>query len=172
MFLLTAAASSLVAGDLTPAADSIHRQQSFVLHLNAQMATVVPLFGPVHEAEWSPEWKPRFVYPATANQVEGAVFITKTHNDRERVWVMIDYDETQGRIEYVVITPGVTANQISVQVSPEGSDKSRATVTYRHTALSHEGMAEVEKLNAVWAQQQRVHWEAAINEALTRGKSK
>ena len=172
LFPAVAAATSLAVAALPPTADSLHRQQSFALHLNAPMAAVTPLFGPVRETEWSPEWKPQFVYPAVADQVEGAVFLTKTHTGRERIWVMTTYDEKQGRIEYVVITPGATANQITVQIASEGTDKCRATVTYRHTALSSEGTPEVEKLDAVWAEQQRVHWETAINDALSRRQLK
>jgi hypothetical protein len=172
LLLLIAAAGSVAAGDLTSSTDSRHRQQNFILHLNATMPAATRLFGPVHEAEWSPDWKPQFVYPATASQVEGAIFVTKAHGGRECIWVMTAYDETQGRIEYVVVTPGLTASQISVQVASEGPDKCRATVTYRHTALSRDGTTEVEKLNAAWAEQQRVHWEAAINDALARRQKK
>ena len=162
------ATAGLAAGDPPPIANSLHRQQSFVLHLNGSVSAVTPLFGPVHEAKWSPAWTPRFVYPAVADQIEGAVFTTNSHSGRECIWVMTVYDDKQGRVEYVVATPGVTASQISVRILPEGKDNCRATVTYRHTALGAEGNAEVEKLDAAWAEQQRRHWEVAINQALAR----
>jgi uncharacterized protein involved in outer membrane biogenesis len=37
------------------------------------------------------------------------------------------------------------------------------------TALAPEGNIEVAKLDAHWAEQQRTHWETAINEALIKG---
>jgi hypothetical protein len=39
---------------------------------------------------------------------------------------------------------------------------------YRRSALAPEGNIEVAKLDAHWAEQQRIHWETAINEALIK----
>lgn len=152
--------------------DSRHRQQDFILHLNGPVSEVAPLFGPVREADWAPGWNPQFVHPRAPTQAEGAVFITDGQGGRDRIWMVTVYDEKEGRIEYVVITPGVTVNQIKIRISPEGTDRSRAAVTYRHTALSPEGRTEVEKLDGAWSEQQRSHWEAAINAALARGPMK
>jgi hypothetical protein len=32
------------------------RMQSFTIKLNGSVADVTPLFGPVREAEWAPDW--------------------------------------------------------------------------------------------------------------------
>lgn len=147
------------------------QERSFTIRLDAPVADATPLFGPVREAEWAPGWAPQFVYPRDGAQIEGAVFTTISNN-QHRIWVLTTYDEKQGRIDYVVVTPGVTANEIKIRISPDGANHSRATITYRHSSLAVEGNKEVEKLDEAWAEQQRRHWEVAINDALSNRKKK
>jgi hypothetical protein len=69
------------------------------------------------------------------------------------------------------MTPALTANEIKIRVVPDGEQHCKATVTYRRSALVPEGNEEIAKLDAHWAEEQRVHWETAINEALAKGRS-
>ena len=144
------------------------RAQSFTIGLNGSVADVTPLFGPVREAEWAPHWSPRFINPAQGVQREGVVFTT-TSGGRDRLWLLTTYDLRNGRVEYVVITPAFTAAEIKIRVLSDGERHSRATITYRRSALAPEGNTEVAKLDAHWAEQQRIHWETAINGALPKG---
>ena len=146
------------------------REQSFVLKLNGSVREVTPLFGPVREAEWAPTWKPRFIHPPTGEQREGAVFTAPSVDGKERLWLLTTYDIEQGQVEYVVLAPGFTANQIKIRVVPDGENRCQATVTYRHSAVGPDGNHEVEKLDAHWAEQQKVHWESAINGLLAKGR--
>ena len=145
------------------------RAQSFTIGLNGSVADVTPLFGPVREAEWAPDWSPRFIHPAQGVQREGVVFTTTSGDGRDRLWLLTTYDLRNGRVEYVVITPAFTASEIKIRVLSDGERHSRATITYRRSALAPEGNTEVAKLDAHWAEQQRIHWETAINEALAKG---
>ncbi len=149
----------------------VQRTQSFTMELNGQVADVTPLFGPVREAEWSPDWSPRFMHPAHAAQREGAMFTTAGGHAKNRLWLLTTYDVGNGRVEYVVITPASTATEIKIRVIPAGHQHCKATVTYRRSALAAEANEEVSKLNAHWAKEQRIHWELAINEALAKGGS-
>ena len=72
-------------------------------------------------------------------------------------------------MEYVVVTPAFTANEIKIRVIPDREKHCKATITYRRSALTPEGNEEVVKLNAHWAEEQRIHWETAINETLAKG---
>jgi hypothetical protein len=72
-------------------------------------------------------------------------------------------------VEYVVMAPPFTANEIKIRVVPDSEQHSKATITYRRSALAPEGNDEVAKLDAHWAEQQRIHSETAINEALAKG---
>lgn len=144
------------------------RAQSFTIGLNGSVADVTPLFGPVREAEWAPGWSPRFIHPAQGVQREGVVFTTTSGDGRDRLWLLTTYDLRNGRVEYVVITPAFTASEIKIRVLSDGERHSRATITYRRSALAPDGNTEVAKLDAHWAQQQRIHWETAINGVLAK----
>jgi len=88
---------------------------------------------------------------------------------KERLWLLTAYDINEGRVDYVIITPGFTANEVKIRVVPDGDRQCRATITYRHSAVAPEGNEEVNKLDPHWADQQRVHWETAINAFLAKG---
>jgi hypothetical protein len=163
MLIQTAAA-----GAARPAALE-QRTQSFTIMLKGAVADVTPFFGPVREAEWAPTWTPRFIHPAEGAQREGVVFTTTSADGKERLWLLTTYDVKEGRVEYVFVVPGFTANEVKIQVLPDGERQCKATITYRHSALSPEGNKEVAKLDVHWAEQQRVHWETAINQALAKG---
>ena len=48
------------------------RAQSFTIGLNGSVADVTPLFGPVREAEWAPDWSPRFIHPHRAHSARAS----------------------------------------------------------------------------------------------------
>ena len=144
------------------------RAQSFTIGLNGSVADVTPLFGPVREAEWAPGWSPHFIHPAQGVQREGVVFTTTSDDGRDRLWLLTTYDLRNGRVEYVVITPAFMVSEIKIHVLSDGERHSSATITYRRSALAPDGNTEVAKLDAHWAQQQRIHWETAINGALAK----
>jgi hypothetical protein len=145
------------------------RTQSFTILLNGRVAEVTPLFGPVREAEWAPSWAPHFLQPTDGAQREGAVFTTRSSSGRERLWILTAYQPEAGSVAYVFVTPGFTVNDIKICVVADGDRRCKATITYRHSALSAEGNEEVDKLNQEWAKQQRVHWQTAINSVLAKG---
>ena len=147
------------------------RTESFTLALNAPVAEALPLFGPVREAEWSPDWAPQFIHPPEGAQRDGVVFTTR-HGAAQRIqlWVLTEYDAVAGRITYVVTEPEFLVTEIKIRVVPDGVDGAgcRATVTYRRSALDPSANPVVEHLDAHWAAAQRPHWEAAIRSALAR----
>ena len=145
--------------------------ESFTIVLKGSVAEVTPLFGPVRETEWAPSWKPHFIHSPEGGQHEGTVFRTTSSNGRERLWLLTAYDEEAGRVEYVFFAPGFTINQVKIRVVRDGDQQCRATITYCHSALGPAGNEEVAKLNSHWAEQQRVHWEKAINTVLAAGKA-
>src|SRR5215468_3182337 len=102
------------------------RRQSFTILLQGSVADAMPLFGPVREAEWAPSWAPRFLHPPEGAQREGVVFTTTTTTGKERVLLLTTYDINQGRVEYIVITPGFTANEIKIRVVPEADRRCKA----------------------------------------------
>src|SRR6266516_2426578 len=92
------------------------RTQSFTIILNGSVPDVKQFFVPVREAEWAPDWSPRFIHPAEGVQREGVVFTTSPGHGRDRLWLLTTYDVRNGRVEYVVVTPAFTANEIKICV--------------------------------------------------------
>jgi|SRR5215469_14588742 len=144
------------------------KTQSFTIRLNSSVADVTPLFGPVREVEWAPGWSPRFLHPAQGAQEEGVIFTTTSGQSKDRLWLLTVYDTREGRVGYVVVTPGVTATEIQIRVVPDGEQHCKATITYRRSALRPAGNPDVAQLDAHWAKDQQVHWETAINAALAK----
>src|SRR5215468_7069320 len=101
---------------LLMAASLSQRTQSFTIALDAPVADATPLFGPVREGEWAPHWSPRFLHPPAGAQAEGVVFTTTTPKGFEQLWMLTDYDAAAGRVAYAIVTPGYTANQITIRV--------------------------------------------------------
>src|SRR5256885_12282353 len=87
--------------------------RSFTFDLPAAVADATPLFGPVREREWAPEWAPRFLHPADAAQRDGAVFTTVGHGGT-RLWVLTEYDPGAGRVAYLVTDPGFLVTEIRI----------------------------------------------------------
>src|SRR6266404_9515058 len=149
MLALVQAALAGAAGTTVPE----QRTQSFAIALNGSVADVTPLFGPVREAEWAPDWSPRFIHPAQGVQREGVVFTTSPGDGRDRLWLLTTYDVRNGRVEYVVVTPAFTSNEIKIRVVPDGQQRCRATIMYRRSGLTPEGNEEVAKLGEHWAEE-------------------
>jgi hypothetical protein len=143
---------------------------SIELHLNASADAAFPLFGPVRESEWAPDWSPTWIYPAVPLQsAEGAVFTT-SHRTEVASWVMTVYDTDKRTIEYVNFTPDYRVTQIFITVRPDTAATSIARVTYRVTALSPEGGEFV----AHFAKEfpgEGPHWEKAINDSIRKNHS-
>jgi hypothetical protein len=59
------------------------RTQTFTITLNGSVAEATPLFGPVREREWAPDWSPRFIHPAQGAQHDGVVFTTTNSHGKD-----------------------------------------------------------------------------------------
>lgn len=159
-YLLTACFLIAAAGAQTRS----HVEAVMTLHLDASPAAVLPLFGPVREGEWAPGWNPTILYPADRSQKSGSVFTTGKPG-KEAVWIMTAYDEAALRVSYVIVDPGVTAEQLDIVLKLASGGKTEAVLTHRWTALSDRADARI----ADWAAEfpaQHEHWEHAINARL------
>ena len=154
---------------LAAAATLAQQTQSFTISLQGSVTEATPLFGPVREAEWAPQWNPHFVNPPEAAQRDGVVFLTHNAQGKERIWVVTEYDVKEGHVSYTFIIPGNSVATLKIHVQPDGERQSKATVTYCFLALAPEGNDEVNQHDAHWAEQQRVHWQTAINAVLAKG---
>ncbi len=142
--------------------------RTMTLDLPAAADAVFPLFGPVREAEWSPDWAPGFVAAGPGTRTaDGAVFTTGPAEART-IWVMTDYDAGRREVRYVHVRSGGVVAQLRIDVAPASAHASRASVTYRLTALGPDGGDALTHFDASFPHI-RAHWEQAIGAALSRG---
>lgn len=132
---------------------------TIVLHLNAPANIAFPLFDPVNETKWDPQWKPRLLGDRVA---EGLVFLVGEGESRT-AWLVDRYDPADHRIAYVVAGRS-TLTRIAIQLQ-DARSASTATVTYTKTALDPEAVASVEHFAAHFPLE-APHWETAINGVL------
>jgi hypothetical protein len=152
--------------EVTNADGRVQVIRTMTLHLAAPADALFPLFGPVREAEWSPDWKPTFIVPDPPAQGRaGAVFTTE-----DAVWVMTDYDPARRQVRYVTLHPGRVVAQLWIDVSEEGPGRSRAVVTYRMTLLGPEGRATLDHFVTSFEHWPH-HWEQAIAATLAGSSS-
>jgi len=144
-----------------------HAAASIELHLNASADAAFPLFGPVRESEWAPDWSPVWIYPPDPLQsADGAVF-TISHHAGLSTWVMTVYDTDKRTVEYVNFISDQRVTQISITVRPETAVTSIARVTYRVTALSQEGREFVAHFAKNFPGE-GPHWEKAVNDSISK----
>jgi len=137
------------------------RSASIVLHLNALPSAAFPMFDPVNETKWDPQWKPRLL---GARVEEGLAFLVGDGEHRT-TWLVDRYDPVNHRIAYVVAAPSVlTRIVIGLNADERGTV---ATVTYTKTALDEHAAPSVEHFVQHFPAEQ-THWESAINAALER----
>jgi hypothetical protein len=142
----------------------VHAEASMTIDLEAAPAVVLPLFGPVREAEWAHGWSPIMLYPTDGRQMAGSVFTTEGKRT-DVIWIMTRFDERALEVDYVQILPKVWAGEILIRLKEAGPGRTQAVVTYRRTALSPEADQGVAGFGQHFPQQ-RDHWESAINQRL------
>lgn len=141
-----------------------------VLSLNHAPADVFPLFGPVLEKRWEPDWDPHILYAETDEAAElDAVFITRHHAGPDTVWTISRYDPANYAVEYVRVTPGIAVVHIAITCEPAPGGTTRAEVTYTLTGLSEGGNAHVAAVADDHRRNLKRHWEGAINRTLDAG---
>ena len=147
---------------------AVHAQRTAALRLAAPPAQAFPLFTPIGEKLWTPEWNPQPYYPPSGEPEVGAVFVTQHQHDPLSVWVIAQYDPAQSLISYARVTPGATAGLIQVQCRAEGDGMTLATVTYTLTSLGEAGVQRLAAFTEGHYRHMMAEWEAAINACLER----
>jgi len=135
---------------------ALTKTASIVVHVHASADAAFPLFDPVNETKWDPEWKPRLLGDRVD---EGLVFVVGD-GDGKSTWLIDRYDVSTRSIGYVVVGKSLLT-RIAIHVAPAGT-QSTATVTYTRTALDDDGRNAVERFAAHFPTQ-APHWEGAIN---------
>ncbi|MFN8448608.1 MAG: hypothetical protein U0521_08470 [Anaerolineae bacterium] len=104
--------------------------RSTVIHLNGIPDEVFPLFTPVGEYKWIPDWQPELIYPPSGEAMTNNVFATQHPGHARTIWVTVDYDAEAHHAEYVNITPGFQSIRIDIRCrAVDGGTEARVTHT-------------------------------------------
>lgn len=160
--LLSAGYQTAPSGELQSA------QRSFSIVLHADPERSLKAFGPAEEKRWAPEWDPKFISTeGDASDPDFAVFKI-AHGASESIWTLASHDRQRGTLQYVVFNPGKMLTVIDVRCVSAGEHLTRATVTYRKTALAVETNSQVDHFAQHFADE-REHWEESIDKYLQSG---
>ena len=127
-----------------------------------------PLFSPLGEKAWVPEWEPELVHPPGEEWCEGQVFRT-VHDGQESVWFVARLDRAGHEVVYHRVDIGLSATSVTVHCSASGPDAAVAKVDYRFVGLSGEGNSFVREQTQEAFDAKFARWEKWIAEALARG---
>lgn len=143
--------------------------RTYVQHLVAPPAAVMPLLCPVREAEWITGWDPRLVVTASGGVEPGCVFVT-AGEPADAVWIVTRHEPEAGFVEMWKVTPTVTACRLTIQLRPSagGCD---AEVSYAHTSLGPAGDVFVGGFTDAHFRSFMQDWEARLNHYLRHGRA-
>ncbi|HKS80269.1 MAG TPA: hypothetical protein VJR23_02085 [Candidatus Acidoferrales bacterium] len=142
-----------------------HTEKQFEFVANAPMEKVAPLFGAWKEREWSPGWKPEFIWPSDPVDREGMIFRV-AHGHTHAVWVNTAFDLVDGRIQYAYVVPDAMVTLITLRLTAEGA-RTRVEVKYERTALDAGLNVHVEEM-AEADGNAGPEWEQQVNNWLGR----
>jgi hypothetical protein len=148
-----------------------HIARTTTIRLSAPPSQVFPLFAPLGEKLWAPEWNPVMIYPSAGSPETNAVFTTQDHEGPPTVWIIVQFDPTQLQVTYVRVAPHSHVATIAVHCVGEGAETTAAKVSYTFTGLTEHGNAYIDTFSEdyyrAWIQQ----WEVAINHYLSSSLS-
>jgi hypothetical protein len=151
--------------DAMPEPTQAHTSSQFGFILSAALDRAAPLFGPEGERCWAgPQWDPKFIYPATAKDTQGAVF-TIEHSAHTSVWVNTLFDQEHGRMQYVSFVSEKVVSVINVRLEEQDKSTTQVHVTYERTALHPEANGEVEAMGRA-DRESGPRWQEAIERCL------
>lgn len=144
--------------------------RSHTIQAPAAPADVFPLFTPLGEKHWEPDWNPEMLYPASGAARVGTVFTTQHGNDPAKIWTIIGFDREQSQISYLNVAPTSHVTRIDIGCEAAGARATSATITYTLTGLTPQGDAYLDGFTAEHYQAYITSWESAITHYLTQGR--
>jgi hypothetical protein len=140
-------------------------ERSITIALHASVDTALAAFGPTQESQWAPTWAPRFLATTgPSDDPDFAIFETGAV-ETPITWALTQHDRQHHHLQYVSVQPLALVTVIDVVCVPAGPDETRATITYRRTALRPAFDGAVDDFAAHFASQAD-HWQAAMNHYL------
>jgi hypothetical protein len=147
---------------------------TYVQHLVASPADILPFLTATGERTWAEGWNPTVIHPTSGLEGEGHVFRTSSPSNPDTWWVCTEYSlpsgSNPGRITYARFTPGQNVTTVHITLEAEGPDRTLASVRYTWTGLTAKGNAWIAAQKQDEFDVDLKEWETALNKALARRK--
>lgn len=144
--------------------------RSHTIHLPASPDRVFPLFTPLGERHWEPDWNPTMLYPVSGEAQAGTVFTTQHADEPVKVWTISDYDPQRARISYVTVLPTSHLSSIDIRCEARDRQATSVTVTYTFTSLTPLGATYLDSVTEDHYRAYIASWETAISHYLAHGR--
>ncbi len=143
--------------------------RTYTQRITAAPDRVFPLLDPERETEWVEGWEYDMIYSVSGIGEEGCIFKTQQPHESETIWVITKRDETDYRIEFVMVTPDSRVSQLQIQLEDNRDGTTNTSITYTFTALNEQGNKFVENYTEEEFNRRMVHWERSMNHFLETG---
>jgi adenosyl cobinamide kinase/adenosyl cobinamide phosphate guanylyltransferase len=146
--------------------------RNHVLHFDAPVDLIFPLFTPIKEKLWAEGWDPKIMYSSTSTAEEkGAVFLIQHHRkEPAQVWVVSHYDPQKYEIEYTQFNPDSHVTLITIRCI--GTVQTDVYVSYTVITLSKAGEEYAQAFTEGHFRLNRMAWwQESIERYLKSGRS-
>lgn len=144
-------------------------KRSRLFSLNGRSDLVFSLFDPTGEKKWAENWNPTIIFPESVIR-QGSVFSTRDYEGTQTIWIITKLDKKSRNIVYTAVTPSFKVSIIEINCEPDGTNRTKARVTYTITALSERGKQYVASMSKQHYHKWMTDWEKAINHYLQFGR--
>lgn len=144
-----------------------HRVRTGHILLDGAVEDIIPLFTPLGETRWVPDWQPVFIDPVDGATTHGMVFRT-SHDNEETIWACCDWRPEDGYVRYARVTPSSRFVFVEVHCRQRNAVQTEVEITYHLTALTPEGERYVEGLSEAKYASMLEEWHRLISEMRSR----
>ena len=135
------------------------------IRLTAPIARVFPLFSPLGEKLWVPDWNPELLYPPNIDWAEGQLFRTREELG-SAIWVVSELDLKASHVVYHRVEADRYVAQIGVRCYQASADVTEVNIVYRFVGLSERGNQEINAMSQRTFEEKMERWTGWLNEYL------
>ena len=118
---------------------ALRESKTFIHHLDATPAEIIPLLCPVREYEWIEGWQCRLIFSQSGVNETGCVFTTEFPEKGPGIWITTRHEPQAGAVEFAVFYPGCLLEKLEILVSPAPDGGSDVRWQRAFTGLSQAG---------------------------------
>ena len=137
------------------------------LLVDAPVEKAFPLFSPLGEKDWVPEWNPELIHPMGAIWERGQIFLTKEERG-DALWIVTAQDREHHSAEYWRLEPDRITARVRVRCNEEDGERTRVEVAYRFVGLSETGNEDIAAMSEAAFDEKMLRWQGWIGEHLAR----